>query len=230
MENFISGLSGKSFPITERIQCGAIRPTLLSVIRKEHPALGDEQYIAMSELNQYREKYMASFLQSEIADLSDLEKTVLHSIEANTLLTDKLDTDDTMEITVGQRLADNVAKFGGSWRFIIMFGLFLGFWILLNAIALGNKGYDPYPFILLNLILSCIAAIQAPLIMMSQNRQEEKDRQRSKKDYMINLKSEMEIRLLHEKLDHLIMHQQQKLLEIQQFQIEMMSDIYDRLK
>jgi uncharacterized membrane protein len=100
----------------------------------------------------------------------------------------------------------------------------------INIIFLASKAFDPYPFILLNLILSCLAALQAPVIMMSQNRQEEKDRERAKQDYMINLKSELEIRMLHEKLDHLIIHQQQELLNIQQVQVEMMEDIMKRLK
>ena len=125
---------------------------------------------------------------------------------------------------------DNVAAFGGSWKFIIMFAVFIALWILANIYLLLDKGFDPYPFILLNLILSCLAALQAPVIMMSQNRQEEKDRERAKKDYMINLKSELEIRMLHEKLDHLIMHQQEELIEIQKVQIEMMNDILSRIK
>lgn len=132
--------------------------------------------------------------------------------------------------TFGQKIADKVADFGGSWTFIIFFMVFIAVWIISNVIFFLNKGFDPYPFILLNLILSCIAALQAPIIMMSQNRQEEKDRERAKKDYMINLKSELEIRMLDEKMDHLIMHQQQELIEIQRVQIEMMNDILDRLK
>ena len=134
-----------------------------------------------------------------------------------------------LETAVPQRIADRVATFGGSWTFIISFGVFLFLWICANVILLANKGWDPYPFILLNLILSCIAALQAPVIMMSQNRQEEKDRERSRKDYMINLKSELEIRILHEKIDHLMMHQQQELLEIQRVQIDMMKDIMNRV-
>jgi uncharacterized membrane protein len=128
-------------------------------------------------------------------------------------------------LTAGQRIADKVASFGGSWTFIISFGVFILIWISINIFWLVNKGFDPYPFILLNLILSCLAALQAPVIMMSQNRQEEKDRDRSKKDYMINLKSELEIRALHEKIDHFIMDQQQELLDLQKVQIEMMNDI-----
>jgi len=153
---------------------------------------------------------------------------VLTSLADKTTLTDKIDS-ETQILTTGQRIADKVASFGGSWRFIILFGLFLFIWISINIFWLVNKGFDPYPFILLNLILSCLAAIQAPVIMMSQNRQEEKDRERAKKDYMINLKSELEIRILHEKIDHLIMHQQQELLEIQKVQIEMMNDILIRV-
>jgi uncharacterized membrane protein len=122
-------------------------------------------------------------------------------------------------------VADKVASFGGSWTFIISFIIFLLIWIAFNAFWLANKGFDPYPFILLNLILSCIAALQAPVIMMSQNRQEEKDRERAKKDYKINLKSELEIRELHEKIDHLIINYQQDLLEIQNTQIQMLGNI-----
>jgi uncharacterized membrane protein len=138
---------------------------------------------------------------------------------------DKIDTRP-----FGQVVADKVADFGGSWTFIISFFIFILLWIASNVYLLLNKGFDPYPFILLNLILSCLAALQAPVIMMSQNRQEEKDRERAKKDYMINLKSELEIRMLDEKLDHLIMHQQQELIEIQKVQIEMMNDILNRIK
>jgi uncharacterized membrane protein len=108
--------------------------------------------------------------------------------------------------TYGERIADNVADFGGSWTFIISFFIFIIIWIGLNAFILLNRAFDPYPFILLNLILSCLASLQAPIIMMSQNRQEQKDRERAKKDFEINLKSEMEIRALNKKLDKIIAH------------------------
>ena len=148
----------------------------------------------------------------------------------NTTLTDKIDGEEGQILTVGQRVADKVATFGGSWTFIISFGVFILIWITANVVWLANKSFDPYPFILLNLILSCLAALQAPVIMMSQNRQEEKDRERAKKDYMINLKSELEIRTLHEKIDHFIMDQQQELLELQKVQIEMMTNILKRVE
>ena len=131
---------------------------------------------------------------------------------------------------MGQRVADKVATFGGSWTFIISFGFVITVWISINSWLLSIKPFDQYPFILLNLLLSCLAALQAPVIMMSQNRQEEKDRERAKKDFLINLKSELEIRLLHEKVDYLIMHQQQDLLEIQKIQVEMMDSIIQKIE
>lgn len=131
--------------------------------------------------------------------------------------------------TFGQRVADRVASFGGSWTFILSFLFFLLAWIITNAYFLLNKGFDPYPFILLNLILSCIAALQAPIIMMSQNRQEEKDRERAKKDFQINLKAEQEIRILQKKLDHILEHQHNELLKIQNAQIKLLEDIKSQL-
>ena len=129
------------------------------------------------------------------------------------------------KLTFGQRLSDRIASFGGSWRFIILFGAVLFGWIILNAIFLLNRGFDPYPFILLNLILSCLAAIQAPIIMMSQNRAEARDRLRAENDYEINLKAELEIRHLHEKIDHLLRRQYNRLFEIQQIQIELLEEL-----
>ncbi len=202
----------------------------MELIHKDHPDFSDDQFLSRSELNDYREKYIESFLTVQMGELTSLEKTVLDSMKENTTLTDKIDGDENHNSTFGQRIADHVASFGGSWTFIISFAIFLAIWILVNIYWLSNKGFDPYPFILLNLILSCVAAMQAPVIMMSQNRQEEKDRERSKNDYMINLKSELEIRMLHEKIDHLILNQQQEVLEIHKVQIEMMNDILKRIE
>ncbi len=229
-EKFISDLSQKEFPISSRVSAHAIRQSLFDFIQKTNPEFTRAQFLSNSELNHYREKYISNYLIKEAGELSEAEKTVLESITSKSTLTDKVDEDDQLVPTQGQRVADKVASFGGSWTFIISFGVFLLLWIVLNAFWLVNKGFDPYPFILLNLILSCLAALQAPVIMMSQNRQEDKDRDRARKDYMINLKSELEIRVLHEKIDHLIMHQQQELLEIQKVQIEMMSDILARVE
>lgn len=173
---------------------------------------------------------VAAYVSKQIGELSELEKTVVSAIEEKALLSEKVESDEGQTLSFGQRIADKVATFGGSWTFIISFGCFIFAWTVANVWFLANKGFDPYPFILLNLILSCVAALQAPVIMMSQNRQEEKDRERAKKDYMVNLKSELEIRMLHEKIDHLIIHQQQELLEIQKVQIQMLGDILKRFE
>jgi uncharacterized membrane protein len=230
MDTFRSDLSNKEFPVSDKISAKTIRHTVLNLIQKENPQFSHESFLSRSELNVYREKYITEYLIKEIGELSDLEKSVLASLSNNTTLTDKIEVDDQQNLTTGQKIADKVASFGGSWTFIISFGVFIFIWITINVFWLVNKNFDPYPFILLNLILSCLAALQAPVIMMSQNRQEEKDRQRAKNDYMINLKSELEIRTLHEKIDHFIIDQQQELLEIQKVQVEMMADILKQIK
>ncbi len=228
MKTFLSELSGKEFPISQRVSGKSLRISTLNLIQSEHPGFTAEQYIAVSELNYYREKYLANLLKDQIGELTQLERSVLASIANRETLSDKIDEKDA-KLTFGQNLADKVASFGGSWTFIILFGVFILIWISLNVFWLINRGFDPYPFILLNLLLSCLAALQAPVIMMSQNRQEDKDREREKNDYMINLKSELEVRVLNEKIDHLMLHQQQELLEIQKVQVEMMNDIFKRL-
>jgi len=229
MATFISDLSKKEFPVSEKISAKTVRHSILNLIQKENPQFSHDSILSRSELDVYREKSISEYLIKETGELSELEKTVLSSVTGNTTLTDKIDSDDQQELTFGQKIADKVASFGGSWTFIISFLVFIIIWISINVFWFLNRGYDPYPFILLNLILSCIAALQAPVIMMSQNRQEEKDRARAKKDYMINLKSELEIRTLHEKIDHFIMDQQQELLEIQKVQLDIMNDILSRI-
>ncbi|MFZ6023831.1 MAG: DUF1003 domain-containing protein [Bacteroidota bacterium] len=170
-----------------------------------------------------KQKYIMHLLQTENEQLRKLHDIVGKSIEEEHTLTDKLTGDEMQEKrTFGERLSDNVATFGGSWKFIILFALVLIIWITFNTAVEHNKSFDPYPYILLNLILSCIAAIQAPVIMMSQNRKEEKDRKRSVNDYMVNLKSELEIRHLHEKIDLSIIDQYNHLCSMQQKQIELL--------
>ena len=229
-KTFCSDLSGTEFPAGEKVPGRSLRRSLLELIQKDHPAFNADSYLAQTELDTYRERHISDYLVRQVGELEELERKVLTALSARSTLSDKIDGDKEPALTFGQKLADRVATFGGSWIFISLFALFLLCWIAVNAFWLANRGFDPYPFILLNLILSCLAAVQAPVIMMSQNRQEEKDRDRSKKDYMINLKAELEIRMLHEKMDHLTIHQQQELLEIQRMQIDMMSDILQHVR
>jgi len=189
------------------------------------PTLDEKGFICFDDLGQSRKDYVREVLQDEIGELSALDQEVIESLHQHEILSSDISKQFETKLTFGQRLSDRIASFGGSWRFIILFGAVLFGWIILNAIFLLNRGFDPYPFILLNLILSCLAAIQAPIIMMSQNRAEARDRLRAENDYKINLKAELEIRHLHEKIDHLLRKQYNRLFEIQQIQIELLEEI-----
>lgn len=163
-------------------------------------------------------------LKNENEHIKKLHQIVLDSVKEEELVASKIyETEE--KVSAGDRLADKVAEFGGSWKFIILFFVIMSFWIGANVYILKEKPFDPYPFILLNLILSCVAALQAPVIMMSQNRKEDKDRKRSENDYVINLKAEIEIRNLHHKIDLLIVEQMKNLFEVQKAQMEVMQEI-----
>ena len=230
MKTFISDISGKEFSIDEMVKAKTIRKSIFDFIKKEHNLFDEKAKLSIDELNFYRQRFISEKLVNEVGELNDLKKQVVDSISKSELISDESLKSDTKKDTLGEKIADKVADFGGSWTFILSFVFFLLLWIGINAFIFMNKGFDPYPFILLNLILSCVAALQAPIIMMSQNRQEAKDRERAKNDYMVNLKSELEIRILHEKIDHLIMHQQQELMEIQKVQTELMHTILEEIK
>lgn len=174
-------------------------------------------------------KYVLNLIKSEDEQLQKVHDIIEKAITEETLITTSIQ-DNEEERTYGQKLSDKVAEMGGSWKFIIIFGILLTIWIFYNTEIKQNKSFDPYPYILLNLILSCIAAIQAPIIMMSQNRKEAKDRKRAINDYMINLKSEIEIRNLHEKVDLSIIDQYKHLCDIQQKQITLLEEINKKLK
>jgi len=202
-----------------------IRPSLLEFIKKKLPDLDSNGFICFDDLGEFRKDYIKEVLEDEIGELSALDQEVVESLEQHEILSSDIEKQFEKKLTFGERLSDQIASFGGSWRFIILFGVVLVLWIILNAALLVNRGFDPYPFILLNLILSCLAAMQAPIIMMSQNRAELRDRLRSENDYKINLKAELEIRHLHEKIDHLLRRQYNRLFEIQQIQIELLEEI-----
>lgn len=175
-------------------------------------------------------KETKNLLDSEDEQLKKLQEIVRKTIDEEQLIINNLLHPPTDKLTRGQVISDKVANFGGSWAFIISFFVVLLFWIVFNTIALKNFIFDPYPFILMNLILSCIAALQAPIIMMSQNRQEEKDRKRSENDYLINLKSELEIRALNQKIDLLLEEQIKILFDSQAKQLEILKNIEQKMK
>ncbi len=225
METGTCYITKKEMDLEELVVEQDIRPQLVALIRKDYPEFGPGDRISREELDKYRRKHLENIIHREHRELNSLEQQVLKSMEENQLLSDNIELEISTRTTFGQRLADKIAEFGGSWTFIIIFFTFLLCWMGVNVWILATRPFDPFPFILLNLILSCLAAIQAPIIMMSQNRQEQKDRTRSENDYKINLKSELEIRLLHEKIDHLIIHQNRRLLEIQELQMDYLEEL-----
>jgi uncharacterized membrane protein len=227
-ESQVCAICGKSFSPRDLVPGAAVRDVVANEILREHPHWSQEKFICRLDLNQYRSKYVHKLLESEKGELSSLEQEVVHSLRDHETLSKNVDTEFEGDWTLGERLADHIATFGGSWTFLICFGAFLALWIGVNSVVLYARPIDPYPYILLNLILSCLAAIQAPVIMMSQNRQEAKDRLRSQHDYQVNLKAELEIRHLHEKVDHLLSHQWERLAQIQEIQLEVLSELSRR--
>jgi uncharacterized membrane protein len=222
-------VNGKEYPLSQLVPGIALRKPVLELIKQKCPQWNDEGFISLKELNGFRHQYVQKMMEDEIGELSKLEKEVLESIEKSEILSKNVEPEIDETLSVGQKIADKIASFGGSWTFIISFLLFIVLWMSINVYLLYTKPFDPYPFILLNLILSCLAALQAPVIMMSQHRQETRDRQRSEHDYQINLKAELEIRQLNEKMDHLLIHQGQRLLEIQQVQVELIEEIIEKI-
>ena len=218
----ICGLSGKEQNL---YPAEMVRPALAKYIRSKYPAWDGKGYICIDDLNKFRSAYIENVLKTDVRESSHLKKAVVKSLKEQELLVRNINDEVAGQLKFGDRLADKIAEFGGSWKFIISFGGIIIFWIVVNTILIATKPFDPFPFILLNLVLSCLAAIQAPVIMMSQNRQESRDRIRSENDYKTNLMAELEIRHINEKLDHLVVKQWQRLLEIQEYQTEMMNEL-----
>jgi uncharacterized membrane protein len=224
-ETVLCQICGKPKKLSEVRPAALVREAITEVIKKTHPDWSPDGFICIPDLNKFREEYVEEVLSNGKGDITVLEEDVMKSLKEHEVLSRNINVEFERKLTLGERMADNLATYAGSWRFIIIFFALLMIWVAVNTVALIQKPFDPYPFILLNLILSCIAAIQAPVIMMSQNRQEAKDRLRSEYDYRVNLKAELEIRQLHEKMDHLLITQWQRLLEIQEMQMELIEEL-----
>jgi uncharacterized membrane protein len=203
---------------------------LLEFIKEKFPDCLGSGSVCKTDLKKIRLQYVEEVLKKEKGELTKLENKVLESLKEQEIIAQNINIEFDKSLTLGEKLSDKLAAFGGSWRFIIIFFILLAIWIMVNSISLLNKNFDPYPFILLNLILSCLAAIQAPIIMMSQNRMETKDRIRARNDYVVNLKAELEIRNLNERIDNLLTDQWQRLLEIQKIQMDIMSELVEKSK
>jgi len=220
-----SAISGRKFRKRDLVRIDTLRPSLADRIRSDHPDLPKGARVSREELGRYRMRYMEELLQQEHGEFSELDRQVVESIAKQDTISENSEEEFEEHRTFPDRVSDNMAAFGGSWWFLISFASVLLVWIGINLFEGLNKAFDPYPFILLNLLLSCIAAIQAPVIMMSQKRQEVKDRLRSFNEYRVNLKAELEVRHLHEKLDYLISRQWTRLAEMQQMQLDAMNEL-----
>lgn len=223
-KRLLCAVSGRERPRKEMVRLDTLRPALAERIREDYPDLGDDALIDRREVNRYRNAYVEALLRAEHGEFSELDRQVAASIANQDTIAENVEEEFEEHRTFGQRVSDVLADFGGSWWFLTTFAITTTGWMAANLFLGGDRAFDPYPFILLNLVLSTLAAVQGPVIMMSQRRQEQKDRLRSLNDYRVNLKAELEIRHLHEKIDHLITKQWQRLAEIQQIQLEIMQD------
>ena len=202
-----------------------IRPPILEIIETSAPKRIRTGYICNHDLNKFRVLYVKQSLEAELGEISVLENEVLRSLQEQDLISANVYARFDSSVKTSEEIADKVAGFGGSWRFIILFGSIIALWIGINSAVIFLRPFDPYPYILLNLVLSCLAALQAPFIMMSQKRVEDRDRFRSDHDYKVDLKAELEIRLMQEKMDYLLHHQWGRLMEIQEIQLEIMREL-----
>jgi len=214
--------------ISEVLSAEMIREPIAERIKATHPDWSSQSFICIPDLNRFRAEYVQNVIKEDRGELSALEEQVVRSLAEQELLSKNINFEYDRQRTLGERWADELANFGGSWRFIGIFCGVLFLWVVTNSALIIWKPFDPYPFIFLNLVLSCLAAIQAPVILMSQNREEARDRLQAEHDYRVNLKAELEIRHLHEKMDHLLMNQWQRLMEIQQIQMELMEELADK--
>ncbi|HEY3780232.1 MAG TPA: DUF1003 domain-containing protein [Fimbriimonadaceae bacterium] len=221
-------VTGKDISLNEAVPVDLVRESLIPILEKMCPNLDRNGYISMAELDKARIVLAEDIVQREMGDLAKLKKEVSESLLRQETITKDIDKEFDANATRGEKIADKVAAFGGSWAFIILFLTIMFVWMGINTALFLAKPFDPFPYIFLNLVLSCLAAIQAPVIMMSQNRQEAKDRVRSEHDFKTNLKAELEIQGINEKVDKLINDQWKHLLEIQQMQMEMIEQIAKR--
>jgi uncharacterized membrane protein len=215
----------RTVPESQALPGAAVRPAVIEEVVREHPDWSNDGWICRDDLRRYRASRVEAVLAAERGELTSLEREIVATLSRHETLAKDVEAEFERKKTLGEAAADRMGAFGGSWAFLGVFAAFLLIWIVANAAAVLAKPFDPYPFIFLNLVLSMLAAIQAPVIMMSQNRQEAKDRLRATQDYRVNLKAELEIRQLHEKVDHLLSTQWQRLVEIQQVQLDLLGEL-----
>ena len=223
-KKLVCEITGRELSRKQMVVVDSLRPSLADRIKQDYPNIDENSTISLSEVERYRTKYVEEMLIEEHGELTELDKKVAEALADHDTIVENIEEDFDDQRTFGERISDVLASFGGSWAFLISFFLFITIWMGYNLYIGEERAFDVYPFILLNLVLSTLAAIQAPIIMMSQQRQESKDRLRSLNDYKVNLKAELEIQHIQEKLDYLLTKQWQRLSEMQHMQMELMQE------
>lgn len=221
----ICRISGKHISDDKASQGFTIRDELFDIIQRKCAEFTTEDWISDEELDKIKLQRIKEIVAQDKGQIGEIESKIVDAVSHHDFMSKDFTEEEEEMLTFGQKVADVVAEFGGSWKFILSFSGFIIVWIILNSFLLLTNAFDPHPFILLNLILSCVAALQAPLIMMSQNRAEEKDRKRAINDFKVGLKTEIEIRILDEKINHIINNQISHLHETLDVQNDMIAKI-----
>jgi uncharacterized membrane protein len=224
-ETFPCQICGEHKRKNDLVPAALIRASIVEVIVKEHPVWLPGGYICYADLNRFRMDYVRDVLEKEKDEYSSLEESVRYVGKEEDHLPKNINVELDKELTFGEHLADKIAGFAGSWIFIAVFAGIIFLWVALNTYILLSRPFDPYPYILLNLVLSVLTAVQAPVIIMSQNRQEMRDRLHDERDYQVSIHTELEIHRLHRKIDYLLTSQGQRLLEIQNIQVELLEEL-----
>lgn len=229
-KNQVCVICGQHFSASEGLFLRDLNDTLKQEVFNRALSARNSSFVCLKDLQQIRLENMQSIIDQDLEKDRKMNAELQKELASDHYVIRNLNDTADGQLTRGQRMADAVAKFGGSWGFIISFAVILVVWMTINVVHLFGVNFDPYPFILLNLFLSCVAAIQAPIIMMSQNRQAERDRFDAENDYRTNTKSEMEIRILHKKIDQMNEVQWPHILDIEKMQIEDMSEIENEIQ
>jgi uncharacterized membrane protein len=224
-ELFPCRICGKQMTKDDRVPAASIRASIVAIILKEYPSWSQEGYICRDDLNRFRTECIRDILEKENHEYASVREAVRDDGKEGDHLPKNLNVEYEKELTLGEHLADRIAGFAGSWTFIGVFAGSIFLWVILNTYIFLARPFDPYPFILLNLVLSVLAAVQAPVIIMSQNRQEVRDRLHAERDYQVSIHTELEIHRLHKKIDYLMASQGQRLMEIQNIQSELMGEL-----
>lgn len=225
IQNKICQVCEREFSLNDLYPNSLIRNSVLRVAKQHYPKINEEGFVCFQDLRRISALHSEVLLKQEKGALSVLEQEVIESLKDQDLLSENVNEEFEEKLTFGQKLSDKLATFGGSWTFLIIFGVVVFIWTSINSLQLFDRRFDPYPYILLNLVLSCVAAIQAPVIMMSQNRQAAKDRLQMEHDYLVNLKAELQVRQLNTRMELFMRHHWQKMHEIIRLQEEMIQDI-----